>query len=184
VGIVLVAADVAVLGEKGVPALGGLDHLILEAVEVVGAEQAPRLAFAEREVQQRLVHLALGELGRRAARPDHFTDAERMVAARALLGKELAPRGDDPRRIAREPVRVGEADAPGVLAECLAQQLDPLAAGQHEHRLIGRERAFDRGQRTAHEAIGAFGIEDHLMTKRVSGHRPPGGDYRRAITPA
>ena len=108
------AVRLAVLGHVRVVVQGALEHLVREPLRVVGAQQRPRRRGREGEVQQRLVALALHDLGRRAAGPDRLADADRRRMAAGVRSHEVAPGADDPARVAPERLHVGEADAPRV----------------------------------------------------------------------
>ena len=62
----------------------------------------------EGEVEQRLVALALDELVGAALRPDRLADAAQPAPAPGVGVDELAPRGDDARRVGADLGHVGE----------------------------------------------------------------------------
>src|SRR5690349_1253187 len=76
---------------------GLVEHLVIELARVVWAQQPPRLALTERDVEQRLVPLALDQLIARAPIPDRLADSAQPFAAGAMLIHEVAPRRDDAR---------------------------------------------------------------------------------------
>ena len=59
-----------------------LQDVVVQPLDVVGAEQAPALSAVEGDVQERLMALALDELGAAAPGPDRFADAPDGRAAR------------------------------------------------------------------------------------------------------
>ena len=73
----------------------GIRHdLVVQATVVVGAQQPPVAHTGEGEVQQRLVAVALVDLGGRPSRPDRLADAaHRPVAARAVRRRSPARPG-------------------------------------------------------------------------------------------
>ena len=129
------AVRLAVLGHVRVVVQRGLEHLVREPLRVVGAQQRPRRRGREGEVQQRLVALALHDLGRRAAGPDRLADADRHGVAAGVLAHEVAPGADDAARVAPERLHVGEADAARVGAERHPQH---ARAGDRERDEDGR----------------------------------------------
>ena len=79
--------------------------------------------------------LALVDLARVPARPERFADPA-DPAARVFVD-ELAPEGDDPRRVAPQVLDVGEEDRLALVAELGLQQL-------HPRQLDGDQRHFAR----------------------------------------
>ena len=96
-------------GEQRVVSARGPEHVRVEALDVVGAKQREVGGVGEGEVEQRLVVVALGQLGLAAPGPDRLADAPDRAAVLAL-GDEVAPGRDDAGRVASEGCHVGEAD--------------------------------------------------------------------------
>ena len=88
------------------------DHVGSQGLDVVRAQQPQRDVRLDREVEQRLVDLALGDLGGPAAGPDRLTDAAHRAAAGAVLVEEAAPGGDDARRVVADLRHVHEDARP------------------------------------------------------------------------
>jgi hypothetical protein len=140
---------------------------------VIGADQRKRAGVCEREVEQRLVPLALGDLLRRALRPDRLADPVQPLAAAGVPVDEVAPHGDDAGRIAPCGLHVDELDASRGVAEPAAQRL--LAGRQHgdEHGLVALDGGHDERQYGLGESLRAA-IEDRVVTK---GRGPLGGKW-------
>ena len=73
-----------------------LDHRAGELRDVVGTEEPPRRRVGERDVQERLVPLALDELVGGALRPDRLADSPHRPVVAQMLLDELLPGRDDP----------------------------------------------------------------------------------------
>src|SRR5579884_1394208 len=78
------------------------DDIRVEACRVVRAQQPPRRTLVEGEVQQRLVLLALDQLGRAAARPDRLADAAKAMRRALVPDDPFLPGRDDPGRVAAD----------------------------------------------------------------------------------
>ena len=159
-----VRAAAALPGEIWVAARRLLQHLVLEQAEVVGAEQRPGRHPPEGDVEQRLVALALVDLGGGAAGPDRFADAAPLPARGDVLVDELAPGGDDARGVAPERFHVGEGDPLGVRTQLAPQQLRSLRSDRDQRRLLGLQRAHHEGHRSRQEALVAV-VEHHFVAK-------------------
>src|SRR5581483_8082053 len=75
------------------------DDIRVEARRVIGAQQPPRRTLVEGDVQQRLVLLALDQLGRAAAGPDRLADAAEAVDRALMPDDPFLPGRDDPGRV-------------------------------------------------------------------------------------
>jgi hypothetical protein len=133
-----------------------------EAADVVRAQQPPRLAVVEGEVEQRLVAPALDQLGVAAPGPGRLADAEPRSAARR--GHELAPGGDDARGIAAEALHVGEAHAVDVGPEPSAQQRDLVLGHGREDRAAAVDRLAEIGHQPG-EILLVARVEDRLVVE-------------------
>jgi hypothetical protein len=123
-----------------------LQHFVAEGAAVVGAKQRPSRRRREGDVEQRLVALALVDLGRLAPRPDRFADAANRAAFAFV--EEATPEGDDPGRVAAQLLHVGEANSRRIGAE-LGFEQRRLGPGN------GDERRFARFQSATQERHGA-----------------------------
>ena len=83
-----------------------LDDLGGQGLDVVRADE-PERRIREREVEQRLVPLALDELVARAGGPDRLADAA-QGQIRRVRAHELLPGWDDPGRVGADLLHVGE----------------------------------------------------------------------------
>ena len=110
----------AVAADRAVGVGDLLQHFVAEGAAVVGAEQRPGRGRREGDVEQRLVALALVDLGGLAPGPDRFADAAHRPAA--ALVDELAPEGDDPGRVAAQLLHRGKADRGRIGAQLAFEQ--------------------------------------------------------------
>lgn len=93
---------------------GFIDHRGVESQCVVRAEQPPRFPGREGCVQQRFVALAFDELDGTALLPDRLSDSAGPATRAAVLLDEIAPRGNDSRRVGADARHVREVDQRGV----------------------------------------------------------------------
>jgi hypothetical protein len=91
-------------------ALRFVDDVLAERAHVVGAEKPESRSIRKREVRERLVPMALGELRVAAARPDRLADPTDRVPAGAVLLGERLPGRDDASGIGTYLGHVGEDD--------------------------------------------------------------------------
>ena len=144
-----------------VRALGLLDHVAVEVRGVVGADEVEAVGVGEGVVEQRLVALALDELGGAAAGPDRLADAAQRAGAAA---DEVAPRRDDAGRVVADVAHVDELDALGGGAEALAQRPQLRRLEGDHHRLAGGDALLDERGDTVQERLGA-GIEHGFVAE-------------------
>ena len=112
-----------------------VDGAVAQRRDVVRAQQAERPGVGEGDVEQRLVQLALDELGGAATGPDGLADpAQRPLR---VLVDEVPPGGDDAPGVAAEHRHVRELHGVRVGAEGRLQARDLLRADGDEHRLAG-----------------------------------------------
>jgi hypothetical protein len=142
------------------------DDAGVEGVDVVRAQQPEVLGALEGEVEQGLVALALDERLGAAVGPDRLADAPQPPALTGVGIDELAPRGDDARRVDADVGHVGEGHSLGLASELLAQPGDPGRADDDEDRLAGRDRLADPGQRPGEEAV-VTRVEQRLVAEPV-----------------
>ena len=77
---------------------------------------------------------------------------------------EVLPGGNQPRRVAPDPLDVEEGDRLGLGAQPGAQQLGAVGAEGDEDRLAGVQPRPQVGERRLEEAIGIV-VELHLMAE-------------------
>ncbi len=111
--------------------------------------------------------LALDELVGGAFGPDRLTDAAKAARAGVPVD-ELAPRGDDARRVETDVRHVRECHA-GRTSERVAQAADLFGADDDERRLAGGGALGDESCDLGHEVNGTV-VEDGLV--------PEGGSCR------
>ena len=156
-------------GDEGMARLGLRDHGVVEVRRVIGADQVEVRGVGEGHIEQRLVALALDQLGRAAVGPDRLADPAHRAPGGGVLVDELLPGGDDARRVGPELGHVGEHDPVGVLAQPRAQQLDLLRPDRDHDRLARGDRVADEGSGARDEGLGAV-VEHDLV--------PEGGGVR------
>ena len=145
-----------------------VDDGLVERRHVVGTQQPEVARVGEREIEQRLVELALDQLGRAASGPDRLADA----ADRAGVGaREVAPGGDDPRRVVAQHGHVDELDAAGVGADLAAQRGDALRTDRDEHRLASGKPFAEEGHGAGEEAVGAV-VQQCFVAEHQGGRCP------------
>ena len=135
-----------------------------EAGGVVGT-QDPTRRVAERDVEQHLVPLALGELLGTALRSDRFTDAAARYAR--MVGEEALPHPDDPTRVATDCGHVREAHRVGRSSEPGAQPVD-LRRGDHDHHRLVLGDAVGDERRTLVDELLVTGVEQCLVAEPVA----------------
>jgi hypothetical protein len=113
-----------------------LEHVVVEPARVVWAQQRPGRSLVEGEVEQRLVRLAFDDLGTRPPGPDRLADTADRPAVAAVVGHERAPGGNDPRRVAPQPLHVDEPDRGRVGPEHALDQAALRRAHGDEHGLV------------------------------------------------
>ena len=187
----------AVVDHGGMRPAGRGDDVGRERVGVVRADEPERGGVGEGEVEQGLVAMALDELRGAALRMDRLADAAQGAARAGVLGHEVPPRRDDPRRVRADVGHVGEEDVVGIAAERLAQGVDLGPADDDERRIAGREAvAKERAHlgdervepgvqvRLVVEGSGELGVErqGHGVSRAGSLHRPrPAGPGARTF---
>jgi hypothetical protein len=157
-----------------VAVVGALDDVGAERCGVVGAGEPEVGGVGEGEVQQALVALALHELVGAALGPDRLADAAQGPPGRLVAIDELAPRGDDPRRVGADGGHVLELDVAGghvleldvagIAVERSPQPVDLRGADDHEDRLAPGHRRADERQRRGHEAV-VTGVEQSFVAE-------------------
>jgi hypothetical protein len=153
-----------------VVAPGLVDDLGVEGLDVVGAQQPQRGHVAERQVHQRLVALALDQLGAGAVGADRLADAAQQPVGRAVLEHEALPHRQEPGGVAAQPGDVGEEQLLVLVAQLGAQHVDLLGAEHHEDRDPGAEPALDERERAGHELLEP-GVQEGLVSERRGGRR-------------
>ena len=124
-----------------------------QVVLVVGAEQPPGGPAVERAVQQQLVQLALGELGRPAAGEGRLADAAQPPAGPRVLVQRGRPDADDPGGVDPDLGHVEELHRAGVVAEGVPEQLQPRPRlGDDDHLVTVQALAHER-QQTREEVL-------------------------------
>jgi uncharacterized membrane protein YcaP (DUF421 family) len=93
--------------EHGVGALRLDEDVVRERRGVVGTQEPPGRAIVEGDVEQRLVPMALRQLGLAATGPDGLADAAQRPAQAPVRRDEVVPRRDDARGIASESLHLG-----------------------------------------------------------------------------
>jgi hypothetical protein len=147
----------------------------VEACGVVGAQQPERRRARKGEVQERLVVVALDQLGRRTARPDRLADpAQRPPVVRV---DEVTPRRNDPCRIASQRGHVDELHRVGLGSQLGLQRSGALRTHGDQDGLPGPHPVADERNRPGQELVLA-GIQQRLVMKcivaGVSQFDPPG----------
>lgn len=151
-------------GDERMAGLGLGDHVGVELHGVVGADQVEVRGGGEGDVEQRLMALALDELGRAALGPDRLADPAHRATQAGVRVDELLPGGDDARRIGAQLGHVGEHDLLGVGAEALAQQVDLRGPDGDHDRLAGGDSVADERSGLVDERLGAV-VEHDLVTE-------------------
>ncbi len=167
---------------------GVVDDRRVEGLDVVGAHQREARRVGERQVQQRLVVVALGDLVGRAAGPDRLADAAHALTLGEAVADEVVPGGDDRAGVLADLLDVGEADPVGQVAELLAKQGDLASADEHQGRLSRRDPVAQerrrRGDELAlalvHEGDVAEGIV-FARRRAVAGHLADHWSFRSAL---
>jgi hypothetical protein len=162
------ATVVIALAQRGMAACGLLQHRLGQRVSVVRAQQPQRGVGLDRQVQQRLVQLALDELGRPPTGPDRLTDASHRPVPAAALVDERPPRGDDPSRVGAELSHVDVLHAWRVGADRGLQLHQPGQRDGDEHRLPQRDRV-EHERHGAGEEVVVSAVDEGLVL--VSGVR-------------
>ncbi len=121
--------------DEGVGPLRLLDDLRVERRDVVRAEEPERRRAGKREVEERFVPMALGELGIASPGPDRLTDPADRLSAGPVFVHELPPGRDDARRVRADLRHVGEEHTACVLAQRVLQAFDLLCGENDEDRL-------------------------------------------------
>jgi hypothetical protein len=169
-GVRLAGADPVGLEKQWVGVPGAGEHPLVEATGVVRAEQRERALGGEGEIQQRLVAPALVQLRGAAAGPDRFTDPAQPAPIGPVLADEVAPGGDDPRRVPAQLLHIGEADPLAATVQRVAQRVEPRPRCRDQNRLVGLEALPDERHRAGQELIGV-GVEERLVPKAGLGFR-------------
>ncbi len=177
--IVLVDVAGAVTRQQRVRTLDGLDPLVRQCVQVIRAQQVQGRHGVEGEVRQRLMALALAQLGRAALPPHRFADHQRLTLPAIVLAQEVLPRGNDARRVAPQLAHVQEAQAFGAVLERFPQRHRALAPDGHEHRGVAFEGARERLDHAFQEAAVSARVEQSLMAEAPVPDSGPGTLPRR-----
>ena len=138
------------------------EDLLLELAHVVGTEQPERGLGRDRDVEQRLVELALTHLAGPSARPDRFADTTHRLALHRALIDELLPRGNDPSGVATQLAHVDETDAVREHSELIAQPRQAGADDADHDRLPGQD-PFTHERRCAGEELLLTTPEERVM---------------------
>ena len=141
----------------------------VERGRVVGAQQ-PEGGIGERDVQQRLVTLALRQLRGASAGPDRLAD-RRAPADRPERGRRESACHAGMIRAGFTPtsIHVREHDTcRRRVRSSRPQRVDLLRAQHHQDRLVGGNRLADEPERSVHELV-AVRVEEGLVaiTRRV-----------------
>ncbi len=160
-----------------VRALGLLDHVAVEVRGVVGADEVEAVGVGEGVVEQRLVALALDELGGAAAGPDRLADAAQRARA---ADDEVAPRRDDAGRVVADVAHVDELDALGGGAEALLERPQLRRLERDHHRLAGGDALLDERGDAVQERLGA-GIEHGFVAERRGPRPNPSARYDKLL---
>ncbi|GDY29669.1 hypothetical protein GTS_13020 [Gandjariella thermophila] len=112
--------------------------------------------------------LALDQFRRAAFRPDRLPDAPHPPVRHAVLGDEVPPDRDDPRRVAAHRRHVLEPDPVRVRAQLGTQHVDLVRGDRHQHRLVAGQPTLDEREGPAQE-LGPVGVQQGLVAKRVFG---------------
>ena len=112
-----------------------LDDLRIERRDVVRAEEPERRRAGKREVEERFVPMALGELGIASPGPDRLADPADRLSAGPVFVHELPPGRDDARRVRADLRHVGEEHVVRVFAERVLQARDLLGGEDDEYGL-------------------------------------------------
>ena len=151
-------------------AAGLRDHIVGKRCRVVGADQAEIVRRREGEVDERLVQLALGQLGGGSVGPDRLADAAHPASGAGIVGNEPAPGRDDARRVAPDHLHVDQVNIRGATAERGPQELELARADHHQDRLAALETAMNESQRAVDELIVAVVKNGFMMKGRGTGH--------------
>jgi hypothetical protein len=133
---------------------------------VVGTDQPERVGGGERQVDQRLVQLALLQLVGPAVGPDRLADAAHPAAASRprVRGHEARPLGDDAGRVAADHFHVGEEHLVRALAQRAPQEVEFPRPDHHEDGLVPLEPLLDEVAATLGE-LAVAGVEEGLVVK-------------------
>ncbi len=142
------------------------DHLGVERSGVVRAQERGGTGFGERQVEQRLVPLALHELGLAPTGPDRLPDAPDPPAGGRAPVHELTPRRYQARRVESDLAHVGEMDLARVACELRSEQLDLGLVDDHHDVIAGSERGLDEREDAGHELIVTV-VEKRLVAERL-----------------
>src|SRR5581483_10368925 len=161
------------VGQHRMRALRLLQHGRIEQPDVVRAEERPGGTARKREVEERLVAVALDELVGAPSGPDRLADAANRPVLAEMVPHEAAPRRDDARRVLPELAHVGVPDAFVLAGERLAQQLDLPRVDDDERRLAPLEPLAQEAGGAVDEVVVAR-IEEGLVPEALvceRGHR-------------
>jgi hypothetical protein len=147
------------------------DHVLVQGVGVVRAQEAEGGCVGEREVEQRLVALTFDELVRLAVGRDRFADAADRPSLRGLLVEEPAPSGDDSGRVRPDLVHVRKQDLVAVAVQLVPDLLDLRRAQNDQDRLPGRDSVEHERHRLLEEAI-VSGVEQRFVGELGRAHLP------------
>jgi hypothetical protein len=164
--VVVAGARPAVPTDEGVAAARFVDDVPVERRRVVGTHQSEAAAPGEGDVQQRLMALALDELGRAAFRPDRFPDPPQGTVP--VLAYEVAPCRDDASRVRSHICHVGEEHLTGISLEPLPKKVDLSRADDDEHGLGRPYRIVEEGRGSGDE-LSLPGVEERLVAEPVVG---------------
>ena len=144
------------------------DHVLAEPGGVVRAKEREGPGIGEGHIEQRLVQLALDDLGLAPARPDRFTDAPDARTGRGVRLDELPPRRYQAGGISADLVHVREVDVPGIAAELRSHQPDLLAVEGDDDRIVRLEGALDE-RNDARQELLLIRIEKRVVPEDLLG---------------
>ena len=103
-------------------------------------------------------------------------DVHRLAATAdgpaGVLVEQVAPQPDDAGRVAARLGHVDERDLLGVVAEFLAQQLDPLLRDRDQHHVADVDPGADVRRRPVEEVL-VIGVDERVVSK-TAGTPGPG----------
>ena len=142
-----------------------VDHVLVERRRVVRAQQREALVLGEGDVQQRLVQLALDQLGAAAAGPDRLADAAHRPRGRATKSRQAGMI-----RAGLWPSTAMSTNSHVARRRARAQRRDLLRADRDEDRLVALEALTDERERAGEQVVGTF-VEERFVAEQ-SRRRP------------
>jgi hypothetical protein len=151
-----------------------LDHLVRERGGVIRADEPERVGGRERQVDERLVQLALRELVGRPLSPDRLADPAHAAAVLGgVVGNEAAPSRDDARGVAADHLDVRELHVVRALAKRLAEERELPRPHHRQHRLAAVETLLGECAARGDEVLVAVVEKRLVMEGRGGSHRGP-----------